>query len=104
MATCSIDTVFLCAAIVRSESLSTYSDISGNFSLAPSKPYCIRLTIADFPSLLDVTLDELATGLKSGLFMSTNLVSVCLARIAQANFTLHCVTEVAQMHAPLPGS
>jgi len=52
------------------------------------------LTIVDFPSLLDVTLDELATGLESGLFTSTTLVSAYLARIAQANITLYCVTEV----------
>ncbi|KAK5074150.1 hypothetical protein LTS08_005109 [Lithohypha guttulata] len=47
-----------------------------------------------FPSLLDVTLEELATGLESGLFTSVDLVNAYIARIHEVNNTLHAVTQL----------
>lgn len=47
-----------------------------------------------FPSLIDVTIDELAEGLENGLFTSVDLVNAYLGRIAQVNSTLNVVTEV----------
>jgi len=64
-----------------------------------------------FPRLIDVTLEELETGLESGLFTSVDLVTVrssitfkhaqalltdqaYIARINEMNSTLHMVTEL----------
>jgi amidase len=47
-----------------------------------------------FPSLLDVTIDDLVEGLSTGLFTSVDLVSAYLARIEQVNPILHAVNEV----------
>ncbi|RYP88175.1 hypothetical protein DL770_004680 [Monosporascus sp. CRB-9-2] len=47
-----------------------------------------------FPSLIDVTIDDLQDGLRSGLFSSVDLVNAYLARIQEVNGTLHAVTEV----------
>ncbi|RYP38237.1 hypothetical protein DL768_010811 [Monosporascus sp. mg162] len=47
-----------------------------------------------FPNLVDVTIDDLQEGLRSGLFSSVDLVNAYLARIQEVNSTLHAVTEV----------
>jgi amidase len=47
-----------------------------------------------FPSLIDVTIDEVITGLDSGLFTSVDLVKAYLARIEQVNPIVNAVTEV----------
>ncbi|MCJ1311116.1 hypothetical protein MMC25_004786 [Agyrium rufum] len=47
-----------------------------------------------FPSLIDVTTEDLATGLESGLFTSVDLVTAYIDRIKQVNSTLHMVTEI----------
>ena len=47
-----------------------------------------------FPRLIDVTLEDLNAGLESGLFSSTDLVHVYLARIKNANPVTNAVTEV----------
>ncbi|OIW34652.1 amidase signature enzyme [Coniochaeta ligniaria NRRL 30616] len=47
-----------------------------------------------FPDLIDVTIDDLASGLSSGLFTSVDLVNAYVARIAQVNPILHAVLEV----------
>lgn len=47
-----------------------------------------------FPSLLDVTLEELAVGLESGLFTSIDLVNAYVARIDEVNGTLRAVTQL----------
>ncbi|KAF2103069.1 amidase [Rhizodiscina lignyota] len=47
-----------------------------------------------FPSLMDVTIDELQTGFESGLFSSVQLTQAYIARIKEANLTLHAVTEL----------
>lgn len=47
-----------------------------------------------FPSLLDVTLEELAIGLESGLFTSADLVTAYSTRINDVNSTLRAVTEL----------
>ncbi|RYP70593.1 hypothetical protein DL769_004915 [Monosporascus sp. CRB-8-3] len=47
-----------------------------------------------FPSLIDVTIDDLQEGLGNGLFSSVDLVNAYLARIQEVNGTLHAVTEV----------
>ena len=47
-----------------------------------------------FPSLIDVDLEDLVTGLESGLFTSVDLVKAYTARIMEVNSTLHMVTEL----------
>lgn len=47
-----------------------------------------------FPSLIDVTIDDLGEGLARGVFTSVNLVKTYLARIEQINPLLHVVNEV----------
>ena len=47
-----------------------------------------------FPALIDVTAEELITGLESGLFTSVDLVNAYVARIAEVNGTLRAVTQL----------
>ncbi|KAK4963913.1 hypothetical protein LTR66_012577, partial [Elasticomyces elasticus] len=47
-----------------------------------------------FPTLIDVTLEELVDGLESGLFTSVDLVTAYTARINEVNGTLHAVTQL----------
>ncbi|EMD64536.1 hypothetical protein COCSADRAFT_171597 [Bipolaris sorokiniana ND90Pr] len=47
-----------------------------------------------FPSLLDATADELATGLDTGAFTSLDLVQAYVGRIIEVNKTLHMVVEI----------
>ncbi|KAK8099201.1 uncharacterized protein PG998_012442 [Apiospora kogelbergensis] len=47
-----------------------------------------------FPPLIEATLEDLASGLDSGLFTSVNLVNAYLARIMEVNDTLRVVTEL----------
>ncbi|KAI1394742.1 amidase signature enzyme [Hypoxylon fuscum] len=47
-----------------------------------------------FPSLIDVTIDDLSAGLESGLFTSVDLVNAYVARIMEVNDTLHAVAEL----------
>lgn len=47
-----------------------------------------------FPSLIDVTIDDLSAGLESGLFTSVDLVRTYVARIIEVNDTLHAVAEI----------
>ncbi|KAF2834289.1 amidase [Patellaria atrata CBS 101060] len=47
-----------------------------------------------FPKLIDVTVEDLAQGLESGLFSSVDLVNAYTARIRQVNSTLNVVTEL----------
>ncbi|KAK5130306.1 hypothetical protein LTR08_002230 [Meristemomyces frigidus] len=47
-----------------------------------------------FPSLIEVDLEDLNTGLESGLFTSVDLVTAYRARIMEVNSTLHMVTEL----------
>lgn len=47
-----------------------------------------------FPSLIEVDLEDLNTGLESGLFTSVDLVKTYQARIMEVNSTLHMVTEL----------
>lgn len=48
----------------------------------------------DFPPLIDATLEDLVSGLDSGLFTSVDLVNAYTARILEVNSTLHMVTEL----------
>lgn len=48
----------------------------------------------EFPSLIDVTIDDLQDGLESGLFTSVDLVNAYIARIQMVNSTLNVVTEL----------
>ncbi|KAI0161864.1 amidase [Hypoxylon sp. FL1284] len=48
----------------------------------------------EFPSLVDVTIDDLSSGLEGGLFTSVDLVNAYVARIMEVNDTLHAVTEL----------
>lgn len=47
-----------------------------------------------FPRLIDVTTEELETGLEGGLFTSVDLVNAFTARILEVNSTLNVVTEL----------
>ncbi|KAL8905219.1 MAG: hypothetical protein Q9207_002774 [Kuettlingeria erythrocarpa] len=47
-----------------------------------------------FPLLIDVTTEELETGLERGLFTSIDLVNAYTARILEVNSTLNVVTEL----------
>ncbi|GAB7338085.1 hypothetical protein MBLNU457_4450t2 [Dothideomycetes sp. NU457] len=47
-----------------------------------------------FPALIEVTLDDLVSGLDKGLFTSQDLVAAYIARIMEVNSTLHMVTEL----------
>lgn len=47
-----------------------------------------------FPSLIEVTVEDLQDGLESGLFTSVDLVKAYEARIMEVNSTLHMVTEL----------
>ncbi|KAH9826845.1 Amidase [Teratosphaeria destructans] len=47
-----------------------------------------------FPTLIEVDLEDLNNGLESGLFKSTDLVKAYEARIMEMNGTLHMVTEL----------
>ncbi|KAK4545436.1 hypothetical protein LTR36_002786 [Oleoguttula mirabilis] len=47
-----------------------------------------------FPSLIEVDLEDLNNGLESGLFTSVDLVKTYQARIMEVNSTLHMVTEL----------
>lgn len=51
-------------------------------------------SIGGFPALIEVTLEELETGLEAGEFTSVDLVNAYIARINEVNGTLHCVTEI----------
>ena len=48
----------------------------------------------EFPSLIDVTIDDLQGGLETGLFTSVDLVNAYIARIQEVNSTLNVVTEL----------
>lgn len=50
--------------------------------------------LGDFPSLINVTTEDLATGLEAGRFTSVDLVKAYSARIMEVNSTLHMVTEL----------
>ena len=47
-----------------------------------------------FPSLIDVTLEQLVVGLESGAFTSVDLVNAYIARIGEVNATLRAVTQL----------
>lgn len=47
-----------------------------------------------FPTMIDVTLEDLEFGLESGLFTSAELVQTYMDRILEVNGTLHMVTEL----------
>ncbi|KAL2021643.1 hypothetical protein VTK56DRAFT_6996 [Thermocarpiscus australiensis] len=56
---------------------------------------CARETGSSrFPPLLDATLEDLASGLDSGLFTSVDLVHAYIARINEVNSTLRMVTQI----------
>jgi hypothetical protein len=52
------------------------------------------LGLGDFPSLINVTTEDLATGLEAGRFTSVDLVKAYSARIMEVNSTLRMVTEI----------
>ena len=47
-----------------------------------------RLKASGYPKLIDVTLEELETGLESGHFTSVDLVKVTVSRAARVSFEL----------------
>ncbi|KAL3303662.1 amidase [Colletotrichum asianum] len=56
--------------------------------------FCRQPSTAQFPALLDATLDDLRQGLDSGLFTSVDLVNAYVARIDEVNDDLHAVAEI----------
>ncbi|KAL9609189.1 MAG: hypothetical protein Q9167_006027 [Letrouitia subvulpina] len=64
--------------------------------LAFSAPLGLNSTNAGakYPKLIDVTTEELETGLESGLFTSVDLVNAYISRIQEVNSTLNVVTEL----------
>ena len=65
---------------------------------ATAQPGCANTSTSingmAFPSLIDVTTEDLIGGLESGLFTSVDLVNAYTARIMEVNDTLHMVTEL----------
>ncbi|KKY18008.1 putative glutamyl-trna amidotransferase subunit a [Phaeomoniella chlamydospora] len=47
-----------------------------------------------FPSLIEATIEDLITGLESGVFTSVDLVNAYVVRITEVNSRLHAVTEL----------
>ncbi|KAK2037443.1 amidase [Colletotrichum somersetense] len=56
--------------------------------------FCRRPSTANFPPLLDATLDDLRQGLDSGLFTSVDLVNAYVARINEVNDDLRAIAEI----------
>jgi amidase len=50
--------------------------------------------VTNFPSLINVTTEDLVVGLEAGLFTSVDLVNTYIARINEVNDTLHAVTQL----------
>ena len=60
-------------------------------------PFCATSQLikgVPFPTMIDVTLEDLVYGLETGLFTSVDLVQTYMDRILQVNGTLHMVTEL----------
>ena len=55
---------------------------------SPARVGCV------LPSLVDASLEDLASGLVNKQFASVDLVSAYIARINEVNSTLHVVTEI----------
>ncbi|KAK0624609.1 amidase [Bombardia bombarda] len=53
-----------------------------------------ELDSSPFPSLMEASLEDLVTGLESGLFTSVDLVNAYTARMLEVNSTLKIVTEI----------
>ena len=74
-----------------------WSILASSFSfLANAQSSCNATSIngTPFPSLLDVTAEDLLVGLESKLFTSVDLVNAYVARIYEVNDTLHAVTQL----------
>ncbi|KAI9682136.1 MAG: GPI transamidase component [Caeruleum heppii] len=56
--------------------------------------HLIRAAVPALPSLVNVTVDDLARGLENGHFSSVDLVQAYLHRISEVNPTLKAVTQV----------
>jgi len=61
---------------------------------APSCPTTQFINGHEFPTMIDVTLEDLMYGLETGLFTSADLVNTYVDRILEVNSTLHMVTEL----------
>jgi len=61
---------------------------------APSCPTTQFINGYEFPTMIDVTLEDLMYGLETGLFTSADLVNTYVDRILEVNSTLHMVTEL----------
>ncbi|KAL8803436.1 MAG: hypothetical protein Q9200_006216 [Gallowayella weberi] len=57
-------------------------------------PFYTNQTGFTFPNLIDVTTEELETGLERGTFTSYDLVKAYIARIQEVNSTLNVVEEI----------
>ena len=64
------------------------------FTQTPLCPTSQLINGVPFPTMIDVTLEDLEYGLETGLFTSVDLVRTYMDRILQVNGTLHMVTEL----------
>ena len=75
-----------------------FSLIALSFACCTAAPVLPKSTASTkgvhFPSLYDVTTEELIVGLESGLFTSVDLVNGYIARINEVNDTLRAVTQL----------
>lgn len=62
--------------------------------IAASLPTQTSINGIQFPSLINVDLEDLIGGLESGLFTSVDLVRAYTARVLEVNSTLNMVTEL----------
>lgn len=73
--------------VVLSAALQLSSALNPQYRFQAAKP-------SNFPSLIEADLEDVVTGLESGLFTSVDLVKTYTARINEVNDTLHAVTEL----------
>ncbi|KAF2454316.1 amidase [Lineolata rhizophorae] len=64
------------------------------FVAEPRSAKPLELDRECFPSLINITIDELTAGLESGKFTSVDLVNAYIERILEVNDTLNVVTEL----------
>ncbi|KAK5123355.1 hypothetical protein LTR85_002787 [Meristemomyces frigidus] len=80
---------------MRSSFVAALMSVASSVSALTVPPYTGTIIKGQqFPSLIEVDLEELNNGLESGLFTSVDLVKTYQARIMEVNSTLHMVTEL----------
>ena len=96
---CTVSPLFqLHTLIMRSSSFLPLLGLAAQtLAYTPHAPSCQTTQFINgykFPTMIDVTLEDLIYGLESGLFTSTDLVNTYVDRILEVNSMLHMVTEL----------